>query len=223
VRIKLLTTVCLAIAALVPASASATTVRLGPTLLGSEGGNVLCEGPSSCVAETLLQRTLPVPSVTLAAPADGTVTFWSALGKGTLKLRVLRPVGESVIAEGTSAVATDLNGGSNATNLPIKAGDVVGVDLVRPSALMYVTVEGASRSKFEPPVPEDGLADAPTATFNNDELLYNATVVLAPSVGGLLPTSGSTTGGEAIKIVGSNLDGATGVSFGSKPAAFTVD
>ena len=88
---------------------------------------------------------------------------------------------------------------------------------------MYVTVEGASRSKFEPPVPEDGLADAPTATFNNDELLYNATVVLAPSVGGLLPTSGSTTGGEAIKIVGSNLDGATGVSFGSKPAAFTVD
>ncbi|HST31939.1 MAG TPA: IPT/TIG domain-containing protein [Solirubrobacteraceae bacterium] len=46
---------------------------------------------------------------------------------------------------------------------------------------------------------------------------------MAPSVGALTPTSGSTTGGETVKIVGSNLDGATGVSFGGKPATFTVD
>jgi hypothetical protein len=78
-------------------------------------------------------------------------------------------------------------------------------------------------SRFEPAVPEDGLADAPTITFSGSELLYNATVILAPSVGGLLPTSGSTAGGESVKIVGSNLDGATGVSFGSKPATFAVD
>jgi hypothetical protein len=78
-------------------------------------------------------------------------------------------------------------------------------------------------SVFEPPVLEDGLAQVPSKTFNDSELLFNATVVLAPSIAGLLPTSGSTSGGETVKIVGSNLDGATGVIFGSKAATFTVD
>jgi hypothetical protein len=82
---------------------------------------------------------------------------------------------------------------------------------------------GAVTGIFEPPILEDGLADAPSRTLKAAELLFNATVVLAPSIAGLLPTSGSTTGGETVKIVGSNLDGATGVSFASKPAAFTVD
>jgi hypothetical protein len=224
VRAKLLAAFCLAIAILTPASASATTVRLGPALPDSSSAFLGCgvKG-STCVALTALQQTLPDPGVTLAAPADGTVTSWSVLGLGTLKLRVLRPVGGSVISEGTSAAASELHGASNATNLQIRAGDVIAVDLIAPSSLGLINQSVATASTFTPPVPEDALADASSDTFNGNELLFNATVTLAPSVGGLLPASGRSTGGESIKIVGSNLDGATGVQFGSKPAIFAVD
>jgi hypothetical protein len=224
-RTKLVAALCLVIAALVPASASATTVRLGPALPVSTLFDTHCGFAAPACSRTLVQRTLPDPSVAFVAPADGTVISWSVQGYGSLKLRVLRPVGaESVIAEGTSAIPTDLKGGSNSTSLPISAGDVVGIDLPNNSEIEVMgEVGGAVLSVFEPPVPEDALADAPSGSFNGSELLFNATVVLAPSIAGLLPTSGSTTGGETVKIVGSNLDGATGVSFGSKPATFTID
>ncbi len=213
-RIKLLAALCPAIAVLVPAAVSVTEDS-GYHGCGTKG--------STCSGFTLVQQTLPDPSVVLAAPADGTVVSWSVIGSGTLKLRVLRPVGGSVIAAGTSAAATDLMAGANPTSLPIRAGDVVGVDLVSPSALGDVIANTATMGKFSPRVPDDGLADAPTETLSDFELLYNATIVLTPSIAALTPTSGSTTGGETIKILGSNLDGATGVSFGSKAATFTVD
>jgi hypothetical protein len=224
-RTKLVAALCLVIAALTPVSASGTTVRLGPALPVSTLFDTHCGFAAPACSRTLVQRTLPDPSVAFVAPADGTVISWSVQGYGSLKLRVLRPVGaESVIAEGTSAIPTDLKGGSNPTSLPISAGDVVGIDLPNNSEIEVMgEVGGAVLSVFEPPVLEDGLAEVPSKTFNGSELLFNATVVLAPSIAGLLPSSGSTAGGETVKIVGSNLDGATGVSFGSKPATFTVD
>jgi len=226
-RTKLVTAVSLAVAALVPAGASATTVRLGPSLPTSSKIETFCDNLDGAVCNglTLIQRTLPDPSVVLVAPADGTVTSWNAFGRGSITLRVFRSIGTSVIADGTSAVATDLKGGPNSTSLPIRAGEFVGVDLpLGGDGVGFLQAgQSATVSAFEPSVLEDGLADAPNGTDTNEELLLNATVVLAPSIAGLLPTSGSTTGGETVKIVGSNLDGATGVSFGSKPATFTVD
>jgi hypothetical protein len=225
-RMKLLAAVCLAIAALVPAGASATTVRLGPALPGSSNGELLCTkfNGGSCTGFTLIQRTLPDTSVTLVSSADGTVTSWSVRGSGTLKLGVFRPIGTSVIAEGTSARATDLNGGPNATSLPIRAGGSVGVNVAENSAIAKLEAgPTATASVFKPVVPEDGLADAPTTTSSGSELLFNATVILAPTVAGVTPTSGSSSGGETVKIFGGDLDGATGVSFGSKPAIFAVD
>ena len=47
--------------------------------------------------------------------------------------------------------------------------------------------------------------------------------MLAPNLAGVVPTSGSVVGGEAIKLVGNYLDGATSVLFGSVPAVFTVN
>jgi len=226
-RTRLITTLCLTIAALVPANASATTVKLGPSLPSSSNMQTLCDDLDGAVCNglTLIQRTLPDASVVLVAPADGTVISWNVFGVGDLRLRVFRPIGTSVIADGMSAVATDTEGGSNSTSLPIRAGELVGVDLPGGGDGIGFTRPGPSAtvSAFEPSVLEDGLADAPSGTDTNEELLVNATVVLAPSIAGLTPTSGSASGGETVKIVGSNLDGATGVSFGSKPATFIVD
>jgi hypothetical protein len=227
VRTALAATICVTLATFVPASASATTIRLGPSL-SRPGSNISCGVSASCAPYTVLQRAVPDATVTLNAPADGNVTSWSVVGSGKLKLRVLRPIGESVIAEGTSAFATDVAGGSNSTSLRIRAGDVIGINLADPSSVetIHTGQESAVWSRFEPPIPEDGLADAPSKTFSGEsgeELLFNAAVVLTPSVAGLLPTSGQTTGGETVKIVGSDLDGATAVTFGSKPATFTID
>jgi hypothetical protein len=45
----------------------------------------------------------------------------------------------------------------------------------------------------------------------------------APAVTGLSPSSGTTTGGTAVTISGTNLGGATGVSFGGAAAMVAAD
>ncbi len=52
-----------------------------------------------------------------------------------------------------------------------------------------------------------------SATGSADHFTYNAAA--APSVTSITPTSGSTAGGTVVTIFGTNLSGATGVSFGS--------
>src|ERR1700710_45275 len=128
-RIKLTAAVCVAIAALLPASVSATTVKLGvsgsnPTSGTSCGVFAPCSSPF-----TIVPRASADESIVLVAPADGTVTSWSFSGQGAPKLRVLRPIGESVIADGTSLPATNV-GGPHPTSRPIKAGEVIGLDVV---------------------------------------------------------------------------------------------
>lgn len=222
-------TICSAWFLLLTASASATTVTLGPPVPVTLGADRTCEQtfPPPCLSLTLVQRALPDPSVTDTAPADGKVVSWRASGEGKLRLRVLHPSGESLIAAGTSALAADLKGGPNTTSLPIHAGDLIGVDLEstesKRSVVGIETIDEATYSQFSPAIPEDG---APHTPFNEagDEFFFNASVVLAPTVAAIAPASGSNTGGTSVKIFGTSLDGATGVSFGSAPASsFTVD
>jgi IPT/TIG domain len=215
--------VLVALAGFLPASASATTVKLGPSLSASGLVSFACDiGPCNG-GETVIQRAAP-ESVTLVAPADGTVTSWSVLGKGKFRLRVFRVVGESVTGEGTSAVATDVIGGPNLTSLPIRAGEAIGVDLDPASevrALEKVSPP-AALGIINPAAPE-GVAKLMTSTSNGNELQLNATMAFAPAVVGLTPSSGQAAGGETVKIFGSNLDGATAVQFGNTPATFAVD
>ncbi|HEV7526217.1 MAG TPA: IPT/TIG domain-containing protein, partial [Acidimicrobiia bacterium] len=49
------------------------------------------------------------------------------------------------------------------------------------------------------------------------------TFVAAPTVTGLDPSSGPTTGGTSVRITGSGFTGATAVAFGDVAVAFTVD
>jgi hypothetical protein len=58
-----------------------------------------------------------------------------------------------------------------------------------------------------------------SATSAADEFTY----VPGPSITSISPTSGSTGGGTAVTISGSNLSGATAVDFGSSPATITSD
>jgi hypothetical protein len=68
------------------------------------------------------------------------------------------------------------------------------------------------------------MAREPDFTYRGQRLQLNAEVVLTPVISSLAPASGSTTGGNAVKIGGLYLSGATGVTFGSIPASsFSVD
>jgi hypothetical protein len=224
--------VLMALAGLVPASASASGVTLGPpvpTTPQTEG--ITCQGPLACgefSSITLVQRTVPDAGVTLVAPADGVVTSWRVSGKGTVKLRVLHTVSGALTGGGTSAPAADLNGGVNATGMPIRAGDRIAVDLVgEPQKSTIFGIFGgaetsATLSSFEPAMPNDGSQPKGIAK-TEVELFANATIAFPPAVAGLTPASGSTAGGGTVKIFGSNLDGATSVKFGGAPAIFTVD
>ncbi len=219
------------VVALLPASASAGGITLGPpvpTTPLTEG--FTCDGGTFCHEDgdiTWVQRTVPDAGVTLVAPADGVVTSWRVSGIGAVKLRVLHTVSGALTGGGTSAPATDLSGGANATNMPIRAGDRIAVDLASsPSSTLGILSGGAEKSAtlsfFEPVIPNDESQHTGTA-YTEYELLVNATVAFTPAVAGLTPTSGPAAGGATVKIFGSNLDGATGVQFGSTPAIFAVD
>jgi hypothetical protein len=221
------TLAAIAAAILLPASAGATTVGLGPPELGSSPVPELkCEAPCTG-GKTLAQ--LVSPAVVWEAPAAGLVTSWQARGSGSLRLRVLRPGPEGRwLGDGTSAPASG-TGERNASSLPIRAGDVIGVDIPDVSSrIAYFEPAPTDHSElleWSPALADNGVAlEAAYPPDTNLEILFNADVVLAPVLSSLSPASGSTAGGNAVKISGRYLDGASGVTFGSTPASsFSVD
>jgi hypothetical protein len=216
----------LAAAMLLPAYAHATTVRLGPEL--TPESSTLFDCREECPGVTLAQ--LVSPGVSEEAPASGLITSWRIAGHfGAPRLRVLRPAPEDTwIGDGTSAAATHVKGEVNATSLPIRAGDVIGVDLPAGDNEIQVRDVAPSDStqllSWEPALADNGAAPEPSSEFFSKEILVNADVVLAPVVSSVSPTSGSPAGGNAVTIGGLFLDGATSVSFGSTPASsFSVE
>jgi PASTA domain len=83
-------------------------------------------------SRTLTITALPEPGATVSAPANGTVTSWSVSGAigGPLRLRLVRPVGGLFTGAGTSSAGTITGTGKLTfpTTLPIKKGDLIGVD-----------------------------------------------------------------------------------------------
>jgi hypothetical protein len=206
-----------------PAAASATTVTMGdPIVPATSGKNQECQPCTSSF--TLAQSFSPDTDF---APAAGRITSWRVTGEGTVELRVIEAGPEGGwLGVGTSAAATDLAGKPNATSLPIGAGDMIGVDFPASSSLSGIGWDASASDEillWAPALANDGVERAPDAHEEN-RLLLNAEVVLAPIVSSISPASGSTAGGSAVKISGLYLDEATGVTFGSTPASsFSVD
>jgi hypothetical protein len=205
------------------ASAAASTVTVGSVLpLGFSSvafGNV----------ETQFNTALPERGANLASPVSGTIVRWRVQGAkgGPFFLRVLRPTGTGAYtAVGTSAPATPSGTGPQtfAANLPVKAGDLIGIDPTNPSDEIGVaTVAGASTAFIFPP-PFDGSTVAPSGAGPGQELELSAEVQPQPEVTSLSPASGSIAGGVKVTVTGRNLAEVTAVRFGTAPAtSFTVD
>jgi IPT/TIG domain len=161
------------------------------------------------------------------AAASGVITSWRVTGAGELALRVLAPAAAGGwLGAGTSSTATDVEGGPNATDLPIEAGDLIGVDTVPGGTevkLGFSEAPGVELLNWAPPLAE-GTGGPANFSSTGHGLLLNAEVELTPVVASVLPASGSTAGGNTVTITGAHLDGATNVVFGSHPATnFSVD
>lgn len=219
--------VVLGAAMLLTGSARATTVTMGdPNVPLTFSGGAGC---FPCTpGETLAQSFTPDAEVNFA-PGRGVITSWRAEGQGTVRLSVLESAPEGGwVAAGTSAPASNLLGQPNATSLQIGAEDMIGVDLGPSSPGKSVVgvdeLKNAEVLGWGLPLANDEAPREPESTTGDLHLQLNADIVLAPVVSSLSPTSGSTSGGNAVTIGGRFLDGATSVTFGSTPASsFSVD
>lgn len=217
-RIQLGVLVAAAAAAMtVPASAQAAPITVGNPLTQSSyfvapfGGSSTAANPS-----------VPDPGASATSPVDGAVVSWHLLlaSGGPFELRVLRPAPGGYLGAGTST--PQIPGGTGletfSTNLPIKAGDLIGLDANEGDKIGIVEVPGAAFALWTPPL-ADGATQPPTETTPNGELAFNAVVQPAPTLTAISPTSGSIKGGTSVTISGTDFANVSGVGFGSVPAS----
>jgi hypothetical protein len=123
----------------------------------------------------------------VTSPVTGTIVSWRLVAKGTgqVALRVLRPAaGGAYTGAGTSNRETPAGSGTQtfAINLPIRAGDLLGLDLVTPaSAVGQGAVVGSTVYEWGGGLAllADGSTAPPDNTYEGFELGFNAQV--APS------------------------------------------
>ncbi|HEY5708350.1 MAG TPA: PASTA domain-containing protein [Solirubrobacterales bacterium] len=211
----------LALFAAVGAQASTITIGsvLPPGSTPTEFGGV----------QTFFNTALPEKGANLVSPVNGAIVRWRVQGAegGPFFLRILRPNGSGgYSAMGTSNPATPSGTGLQtfSTNLPIRAGDLIGVDPSNATDKIGVAdVAGASFGFVFPP-PFDGATVAPSGTVSGKEVELSAEVQPTPAVTLIEPGFGPVAGGTSVKITGTDFNAASAVKFGSVPATgFTVE
>jgi IPT/TIG domain/PASTA domain len=211
-----------ALALFAATAAQATTVTVGSVLPPGAAPK-----PFESV-QTFFNTALPEKGANLVSPVNGAIVRWrvqEAKG-GPFRLRVLRPNGSGAYtAVGTSGPATPTGTGLQtfSANIPIKAGDLIGVDPTNASDEIGVSeVAGASFGFIFPP-PFDGATVAPSGSKSGQEVALSAEVQPAPAIASVSPGLGSIAGGTTVKISGTDFNAASEVKFGETPAtSFTV-
>jgi hypothetical protein len=205
--------------ALLAATAQASTITVGSVLPPGAAATEFKQ------VRTFFNTALPEKGANLASPATGAIVRWrmqEAEG-GPFTLRVLRPNGTGgYTAVGTSNPVTPAAGGGLQTftaNLPVQAGDLIGVDPTSAEDKIGIVpdVAGASFGFIFPP-PFDGATVAPSGSVAGQEIALSAEVQPAPAITSITPDFGSVVGGTSVKITGTNLAAASAVKFGSVPA-----
>jgi IPT/TIG domain len=218
-------TVCLP-ALLAPAAGAAPTITVGsslitaPTISQSFSGGLV----------TVANGSVADPEAHAVSPVDGTVVRWrlgpQPVAGNSYSLDVLRPTGTGAyVLAATSAAHLAATAWTEVfpTNLPIKAGDLIGLNVSAPAAqirLSVVPVPSPALYLWDPALTDSSPAAAPQAV--GFEVNFNADVRPAPQVTLLSPASGPTGGGTVVKIAGANFSAVSGVTFGSVPASFSV-
>jgi hypothetical protein len=189
-------------------------------------GSVLPPGSTPTefgAVETFFNTALPEKGANLTSPVSGAIVRWRMQGAagGPFYLRVLRPNGSGgYMAAGTSNPATP-SGSELQTftaNLPVQAGDLIGVDPTNIADKIGVAeAPGASYGVIFPP-PFDGATVAPSDTKAGKEIELSAEVQPTPVITSVAPDFGPVAGGTTVTITGADLASASAVKFGTVPA-----
>jgi len=228
-KTSLLSAVLTALAAAIAlaAPASAAPITIGSPLTAPFG--VSSCNSSNC---TVIHTGFDEAGAVVRSPVDGTVVRWHILsGSPSFQYR-LRVITESpgepfpnYTGSGISTPATPSGFGLQtfATSLPIKAGQLIGIDLPLNAPIGYLEEgpKGDTYAFFEPPLAE---GETQQSSPNEGEVAFNAEIQRPPVVSGIAPAAGSFKGGTAVTVTGSEFTGATAVAFGAVPAqSFSVD
>lgn len=191
--------------ALAAAIAIATaTATAGPTAqtvtLGSTSGT-----PSANICSAMVRCTyLPFAGVSnpaLQVPFDGTATSFSVNSGSAgaiVELRVLRPAGGGQFTGAGTGAPETLNAGVNtfAVSLPVKAGDVLGLDNDSSALIFDTSSATAIASYYQMPALSDGATAAPTQFQGGYRLLLSAAVTQPTTSSSTTTSSTTTTGGS---------------------------
>jgi hypothetical protein len=217
----------LGLAAVVAAGACALIGAGGAQASTITVGSVLPPGYVSKPFEevqTRLNTALPEKGANLVSPVNGVIVRWRMQGAkgGPFFLRVLHPNGSGAYtARGTSDAVTPSNTGLQtfSANIPVHAGDQIGVDPTNASdEIGVVEVSGAGFTSIFP-TPAEGATVPARDPKSGLEIELSAEIQPTPAIASIAPASGSIAGGTQVTITGTDFNAASGVKFGSTPAA----
>ena len=183
--------ICLAGLLTMAPSANAASVTVGDPLLGLIGSS-----SPSAISGTLLNTTIAEPGA-LGPPGEWLIVRWHLI-KATGGRSACRSSARRRLLHGgrhqriRRAVTPGLE--TFATNLPIRAGDTIGLDVVK-GLIVGVVPNPASVIAMISPILVEGATEPLTATGTGAEFAFNAEVQPAPTVTSIGPKSGSFKGG----------------------------
>lgn len=219
-RLRLLVLLPIVVVSLLAcSSAQAATVTVGSRLTASFAP-VAFNAPGLLVINSALGE----PGAHVTSPVDGAVIGWKLLGEGgPFELRLVRPEAAGTFLAGAASAPQTIGPyglGTFTTDLSIKAGEIVGVQATNKTDRIGSTEGHSPGSAFALwVVPPGSVATPPAGGQAGSELSFSATVLPAPTVVSVTPTSGPVAGGTSVTVSGTDLTDVQGVSFGSVPAA----
>ena len=176
------------------AATTPRTVTLGSTA-GTPTKNI-CVAGINCTYAPFTGVEAPA----LLVPFDGTVTSFSVNSSSStnhVELRVLRPAGNGQFTGAGTSTAETLASGPNtfSVSLPVKAGDILGIDNSDSALIFDATTPPAITAYYELPPLADGATAAPNNNQSGLRLLLSAVVVQQGTGTTTTGTTTTTTGG----------------------------
>ena len=164
------------------------------------------------------------------SPVNGVIIRWRLYGPTSntgYRLRVLSPLGNEYLGAGTSAsspVAGTKVVTTFPTHLPVKAGQLIGLEIDGDAGFLFGHSSSATSMVLEP-APFDGESTAPSTAWGTGHYLFpfNADVLPPPSIVGISPPGGLFTSGTEVTISGDNFAEVESVTFGGEPVNFVVE
>jgi large repetitive protein len=204
---------------------AATAAQAAPVTVGSLLVGPYSEGKATGGSGTFLNLAFGEPGARPTSPVSGAIVSWRVTdASGAFRVRVLRPAGGTAYTSVASSPTQIASGGFGtgiqtfAAAVPIQAGDTIGLDIANGNEIGIQTTDPSDVAAVWSPALPDGATLPFTASENEIEVGFNATVQPAPALASVAPASGPIKGGTAVTVTGTDFAGVSGVSFGGTPA-----